>query len=240
MSELVLFCGGASIYPIEKPKPLTLMPNTLTLIETYLSLTPLKQISQVTLIAESDFFNEIEEVAGMFNDESNQFRVLLTPNHSSTLSKLQYFLSSNISKSPNLLFSYPDVFYFGNWERLFTQDKMMISGVYLQTRFPEINFNPYTSKIHSLNLKPPRVPANSSTIYAGHFSGKLQDIAGALRLFDETRSNILNPTLEGEFFRFLVSQGSLTVNILDGTWIKADSDKERLAIVNLLKRQNGE
>lgn len=238
ITDLVLFCGGDPIYAGNKPKPLALMPNSLSVLENYLRQKPLQQVPKITILAEADFLSDFERVAQGSHTQLKNINLLSVPNKSSTLDKLKKVCSSDCFYGSSLLFTYPDIFYFGSWEKLFsseaTSSKMRISCVYLQSRFSEISYNPYTRKALSLSLKPSRIPANKSIIYAGHLFAKTADLLNALDLFERNNGKIPKPTLEGDFFKCLVSEGLIEVDLLEDLWIKADSNKEMIEIINRL------
>lgn len=239
ISNLVLFCGGDALYQNKRPKPLDLMPNSISVLENYLRQKHLEIIPKITILAEEEFYIEIKEKIESSNDNLRTISVLSVPNDSSTFSKTKTFLSQISTSEDTILFTYPDIFYFGSWDKLLSSEdlnsRMRISGLFLQSRFPEITFNPYVGRVLSINLRTKRVPANASTIYAGHFIARREDLESAINLFENEHKGITNAALEGDFFRFLVSAGKLDVCLLEEAWIKADSMKEMVQIIELLE-----
>ncbi len=238
ISNLVLFCGGEAIYQNKKPKPLDLMPNSLSVLENYLRQKHLEIIPKITILAEEEFYVEIKEKIESSNDNLREISVLSVPNESSTFSKTKRFLSQISTIEDTILFTYPDIFYFGSWANLLSSEDlnsgMRISGLFLQSRFPEITFNPYVGRVLSITLRTKRIPANASTIYAGHFIARREDLESSINLFESEHKDITNASLEGDFFKFLVSAGKLHVCLLEEAWIKADSMKEMVQIIELL------
>jgi len=238
ISNLVLFCGGDALYQNERPKPLDLMPNSLSILETYLRQKNLEIIPKITLLVEEEFYVEINEKIDSSNNNLRIISVLSVPNKSSTFSKTKSFLSQMSPSEDTILFTYPDIFYFGNWDNLLSSvdldSRMRISGLFLQSRFPVITFNPYVGKVLSISLRTKRIPANASTIYAGHFIARHEDLESAIVLFESKHKDVTNATLEGDFFKFLVSEGKLHVCLLEEAWIKADSMKEKVQIIKLM------
>jgi hypothetical protein len=242
ISDLVLFCGGDPLYTGQKPKPLSIMPNALSMIETFFQQEQILQVSKITILAEMDFFDEYKKLIDVLdnNDDAN-LDLLATPTGSSTLEKINLYLNSPRKHGKFSLFTYPDIFYFGDWTSLLSSeglDKCMkISTVPLQSRFSEITFNPYTQKIQALSLRPTRVPANKSHIYAGHFFGQTNEIRKNLSVFESTQIGDAKQSLEGEFFKFLISNGLLEAHTLADYWVKADSWKEMIEIVKHLEKE---
>jgi hypothetical protein len=235
ISDLVLFCGGKPIHDSNNPKPLALMPNSLTVLGNYLRQIHIEHIPNLVVLTDDDYVDEIQIECEKQASQIASFKILRTPNGSTTLEKLQEFLLSDVASGDMYVFTYPDVFFFGDSRDLFESDYMphsvQISGVYLQTRFPEISYDPYTQEVHSVSLRPPRIPANSTSIYGGHFAASHSFLQENLCDFNKKYGLAGRLSLEGDFFRFLSSAGKLRVCMLEGTWIKADSTKEMLEIL---------
>jgi hypothetical protein len=239
ISDLVLFCGGNSIYDSNRPKPLALMPNTVSILGNYLRQDPLKRIPRIVALVEERHTKEFQLDCTRQKSTAMNIRLLEVSNGSTTFEKMQQFLLSRDVSGDTFLFSYPDIFFFGDWKQLLEFDyvshKMLISGVYLQTRFPEINFNSYSQRVHSVSLRPTRIPANTKSIYGGHFGASRKCLEESLLEFQKIQRQELHPSLEGDFFTFLSSVGRLYVSSLEGAWKKADSIKEMMEIIQLIE-----
>lgn len=242
ISDLILFCGGSPVPNQNLPKPLLVMPNSLTVLENQLFQLKDKNIPRITLLVEENYFDLVYALVEKKKESKKNIVILKTVNESTTLDKLSQFLSASIACGSNLLFSYPDIFYFGDWTENFkatsNDERIVISGVPLQSRFPELIYDPYTFEVSSVSLRPTRVPANSSTIYGGHLYAKLGTIRRCLESFYLESSHLLNPILEEDFLKFLSSNNLLDLTILENRWIKADSAKENWEICKLLDDLN--
>jgi hypothetical protein len=238
ISDLVLFCGGSPIHDAGKPKPLALMPNSVSILGNYLRQSPLRKIPHIVALAEEDYCEEIRVECERDVSFGANIKILQVPNRSTTLEKMQRFLTSEVALGDTFLFSYPDIFFFGEWKSLlefdYTSCKMQISGVHLRTRFPEINYDPYSQRVHSVSLRPSRIPANAKSVYGGHFGASRKSLEESMSEFHESQED-LHLSLEGDFFTFLSSTGRLQVSALEGVWIKADSTKEMIQIVQQIE-----
>jgi hypothetical protein len=239
IDNVILFCGGTPLYQNNRPKPLALMPNSKTILENYLGQKPLLSVPTITIIAEEDFVGLFAQIIDHHDEWKNKIVLKSSPNHSSTMEKLADFASSAEKQGSKFMFTYPDVFYFGNWDALFSEEnfdqKMVVSSVYLQSRFSEVTFDPYTQRVRSVTLRPVRVPANASAIYGGHFLTQDRLLEDNLNIFEERFVKPSSPSLEGDFFKFLASEGSLRVSLLTNKWLKTDSQREMIEVLNLLQ-----
>ena len=238
INNLVLFCGGDEVHTGNKPKPLVQMPNSLTILENYLRSEWVRSIPWISIITEFKYSKEIQVVLEQISILSNKIDLLECSNGSSTLEKIKRFATLKSATDENCLLTYPDIFYFGNWQKILQtkieNGRMFITGVPLQSRFPEISFDPYTRRVRSVSLRPKRMPANFSTIYGGQLLASISNLKQELNLFEKNREMTANLTLEGDFFSYLVSKRILQTIILNDQWIKADSYKEMLSILQLL------
>lgn len=241
--SLVLFCGGRNAYNEASPKPLKLLPNKRSLIYNFLQQTKLRFFSRVFLLVEENlvgiFANEVQ-ISGIQPD-----KVMIIPvsNESTTLEKLQEFLQTEFAFVNPIILSYPDIFYFGDLSSLLGNEARMssviVSGVFLQSRFPMINLNPYTGKARSVSLNPSRVPANASVIFGGHISSSATQLRQLLLEFDTSQEFTNKPSLEGDFLKFLANRGLLDVVVLFEKWLKSDSTNEEIDILDKLSEEIG-
>jgi len=241
IEEVVLFCGGKPLHPGSVPKPLTLMPNSISILGNYLRQKFLREVNQITLLAEEDYVEKLMSVIHGNELSHLNIRCITLQNGSSTFNKVHTLLSSKVKLAGSLLFTYPDIFYFGDFAEIFSDadlDSMFVTGVYLQSRFPEITFNPYSGDIRSISLRPPRVPASSSTIFAGHFFARYEQIRLDWEKFCSANRMRNDLSFEGDFFKYLVNENKLKVQILGRKWIKADSSNEMSLILDLLSSDN--
>lgn len=239
MTRLVLFCGGPNIFPgphgHSVSKPLALMSNGRTVLENYLNLKNLETFDEIVLLVENKDGEEFKKLDLRESKFSGEIRIFKVSDDSSTLIKLLEFLTKEASSTGLLCLSYPDIFYFGELSSLNHnvnfEEQVVVSAVFLQTRFPQLSTNIYSGAVESISLKAKRVPANTGLIFAGHILSSKGFLEHKLQQMFDSGGDPVSSSLEGTFLKYLSSSGNLSSRILWETWLKADSSRETDEII---------
>ena len=232
---LALFCGGPSLYS-GVPKPLQILDSGNTLLEHYLRYIEPTAPREVILLADSLFIKSyISFIEGFAYTRT--IRVFPCHDRSTTLMKLNEFLSSVYPEDLKLIFSYPDIF--TSCDAMSSSlmegelsDTVFVSFAPIASRFPRLIVNPYNLDIHGISTHASPVPANPIHVFGGHLLAR----SGVMRSLVTTflsNQELSTASLEFDMFSWLINISRIKGVQLYGDWIQADSTRQLNAIVNL-------
>jgi hypothetical protein len=237
IDDIVLFCGGPQIYGDAVPKPLSKMPDGSSVLVNYLR-HQLMPSESITLMVESEFVQSFTNEVSQLSKLNDKLRIVSCEQGSSTLEKMKRYLMLNERQTNKLLFTYPDVFYFGPpsdfFKLRFHEPVSYVSIVPLRSRFSQLAVDIYSSEVKSVSLRPVKMPANSTFIFGGHFFSDRKLIEKLLASFDDSEGPQHKLTLEGDFLKYLISNSVLESVLLSKRWVKADSVAELYEIQRIL------
>ena len=228
--KLVLFCGGPAIYGSGVPKPLKVLTDGETLLELFSKSDVFQKASSVDLLVEREF-----EYA--FAKESEKLgpkvRVRASENCSSTGLKLKQFCEESSEPHTLTLFSYPDVFFFGDLGSDFStnEDKIWLSSRSVLSRFPRFFPEPYGSRLLSISGPREKEGSNRVLMFGGHIVAKPSILGPEL---DSWFKNIYTKgeILEEQGFSYFVRSGLAAHFELLGSWFQADSSRDIVRIAS--------
>lgn len=231
---LVLFCGGPSIYG-GVPKPLQKLPTGETLLECYLRFFKPTVSTDVVLLVEQSFE---ADYSGMLKDLDypSKITTLACSDNSSTLSKLHRFLKAGYPAESTVMFSYPDMFVFGEIATPDTTDPRLADSVFISfapivSRFPRLIVDPYDNTVRGISNHTTLMPANPLHVFGGHLLVRV----GVMNTLVETflaEAQLLSSSLEFDMFFWLVNTARVHSMPIYGRWIQADSPREISTILN--------
>lgn len=228
MDSLILFCGGPAIYPGGVPKPLQLMTEERTLLDYYLDTPFAAGFSEVTLLCEDDYLNDFERLVRTI-ESGRRITVLCSPNNSSTLEKIHLYLAARGTCDRPVVFSYPDIFYFGDLPLTETDfpwsEKAMLSLRILSSRFPRIIIDPFSGQVRSISSHQSAVPANPVHMFGGHLIASPKMLKEALSAAMVQRGTELD-SLEVGALAWMIGLGLVSSLVLDQPWMIADAPRD--------------
>ena len=228
--KLVLFCGGPAIYGNGVPKPLTVLTDGETLLDLYSKSDVFRKASSVDLLVEREF-----EYA--FTQESDKLgpkvRVRVSENFSSTGLKLKQFCEESSEPEALTLFSYPDVFFFGDLGSDFSTDadKIWLSSRSVLSRFPRFFPEPYGSRLLSISGPSEKEGSNRVLMFGGHIIAKPSILGPELESWFRT-TYTKGEILEEQGFSHFVRSGLAAHFELLGSWFQADSSRDVVRITS--------
>ncbi len=225
-----IFCGGPALYGDAVPKPLMPVAER-TLLHWYLSRLAPDQVSSICLLGDHEYGERLMEEARAAGVEAS---VLTSAVGASTLERARLFLTTQ-NASADVCLTYPDVFAQDRLDPVVEGFDVFLSVTALKSRFPRIHLDPYTHEVRSISNHTSPVPANPVHIFGGHIIGK----AGTLRqLLHEfvSLSHRSAPTLEIDFFGWLINGGQVGAIPLFGDWFQVDSPRDVSRLEGLLAR----
>ena len=227
MNQLVLFCGGPTIYPGTVPKPLQVMASGRTLLEWYLSTPFTAAFQSVVLLCEDHNFEQFKRLTGTLESQRDM-QVVSTPEGSTTLAKLQNYVEESKGDA-TLTCTYPDIFFAGTYRapgRDYDWDHRITLGIRpLSSRFPTLMVDPYSGLVQSITYHHPAVPANPVHIFGGMLIAKAATLSRLLAEFRDYNSG-RRATLEFETFGWMINLGIADSTLLEGHWFQADGPRQ--------------
>ena len=234
--ELVLFCGGPAIYAGAVPKPLQILENGKTLLETYLGSTFCNEFDSISVCCEVEFVERYTEILDKLTNQN--FKITVTSENSTTLDKLAASLHSTEQDERLLVCTYPDIFYFGNdhlnLSKTQSKDRVTLSIRAVQSRLPRIIIDPYLGHAKSISSHQSPYPANPDYMFAGHLICNSQSLFSLMQEFSSSTGSSAR-SLELDFFNWIISKGIVDTEVLSGRWIQCDSERD----LNYLMRSIG-
>lgn len=228
MLEVALFCGGPKIYGPGLPKPLRPFANGLTLLQAYLVHLSNSHEAPVHLMIEESDVEHYRDVAQQVKHDSVSLSI--SNNGSTTLEKLEVFLSGERAPNSQILFSYPDIFYFGDLRDFHLSSgvsKVLLGSHKHHVRFPRLSRHPFSNQVRSVGSPNAPESTNPDWVYSGIFTGNTDILKERLESFQlHSTSRGISRSLETDFFSFLANRKELEVIELESPWIQADSERE--------------
>ena len=235
MTELVLFCGGPADYQGGVPKPMQVVNGDQTLLELYLSCPFALDFDRITLLCETSQVDMFRIAIEEFNT-TVEFLISESADNSSTFEKLSAFVASRTESEQQVVFSYPDVFYFdsvpcdGDFDY---SSEVSISVRAFTSRFPRLVLEPFANRARSISMHRSHVPANPVHLFAGHLVARINVLASLIE--DIVDISIMpSVSLEFDFFQELISRGIVNTIGLESAWVQADGPRDLKQIVSLL------
>lgn len=223
-SELVLLCGGPAIYGTGVPKPLQLVRGRETLLELYINSGPFANVETANLLVERRDLDAFEEVLDRLGSRA---LIHVSEDQSSTAQKILGFCERSVARDQLHVFTYPDIFFFGDLGQEFYEDesKIWLSSRTMSSRFPRFFAEPYSSKL--LSISPPHEQEGSNRVlmYGGHIVSRPNVLVSAINewLAD---SDSKGGVLEERGFAHFVRCGLARHFELRGDWYQADNARE--------------
>jgi len=231
--NLVLFCGGETkLIPGKLPKPLIQL-NEKEILLHYLDQIPTNLFLKVILLVEEHWLSEFN----LLISNLKGIEIYPVSNASSTLTKLNEYLSNYSNHTEFTTFSYPDIFveksYWNNSTRI--EDRVLLFQKPLSSRFPRIFSSPFNNKVKGISDYQSKVPANPHFIFAGKFFSQTSFLKKYLNNFISKTSKEMN--LEVDFFDWLASEEVLIHETYIDEWIISDSPKDNYSILQFINQE---
>lgn len=238
---LHLFCGGPAIDGEGHPKPLmriregrSLVVHFLHYLKSYRQAMP----SSITLLCDDG-----QEAA--YDSELRGFaypvpiRIQACGTHATTFKKFEQALGYTEDSQAMVQFGYPDIFFFGDYvepkkEDLESSSSIHISAAALTSRFPRLIVDVYNNEIRGISKYKSPVPANPHYVFGGDLWGRVDELMALIEEF-RTQEGIIAPSLEYDFFFWLINQKKLRCVMLHGERLWIDSVRD---VHNLLTMTN--
>ncbi len=237
-TPLFLFCGGPAIYGEGVPKPLMKVSEGCTLLMYFLSHlvernTPLP--SSIHLLCDEGqktaFENEVQKFVAPV-----PICVEECSASASTFEKFEHALANVSDQHAWVQFGYPDIFFFGeNAQPYFDVEAsnacVQISAVPLTSRFPRLFVDIYNNQVKGISNHTAPVPANPMHVFGGDLWGKCAELMALVKEFKAT-ANIEQPSLEYDFFFWLINQKKMKSVLLYGErlWVDSNRDIQKLLL----------
>lgn len=231
MTEVLgLFCGGPALYRGGVPKPLQPVGG-LSLLEQFLSHGQLQRPDTILLLCDQSHQVEFEAIARSV--DTAPVAVVPAPNGASTFTRLRKFLAEPVTKRASLVhLTYPDVFYRGALDvpaQVHEGPRVAVSVTPLRSRFPRLIADPYTNQVRSISNHSSYVPANPMHVFGGHLLAQPGFLHGLVDAY-LSDTDLPAPTLEYDFFGWLINQGVVDAIPLYGEWNQIDSPRDIAAL----------
>ena len=157
----------------------------------------------------------------------------------STFEKLCRALRENTDQKQLIQFGYPDIFSFDEFtephqETLESSDLVHISATALTSRFPRLIIDVYNNKVQGISNYTSPVPANPMLVFGGDLWSKVGRLLELVKEFKE-HSTTPAPSLEYDFFFWLINNNKLNCILLQGERLWVDSVRD----VNKLVERTG-
>ncbi len=226
-TPLFLFCGGPAIYDESNPKPLMRIKHRRSLLAYFLEHLERRPSppASVTLLCDE---GQQDAYGAMLASEKKNLPIFIQTcgPRASTLEKFECALANQIDQRAVVRFGYPDIFYFGQEAdpdpSTLTQGLVTISAVALSSRFPRLIIDSYTSCVRSISKHNAVVPANPMHVFGGDVWGQV-DVLSTLCSLHRAQTANPQPSLEYDFFFWLINQQKLRFTMLYGDHLRIDS-----------------
>ncbi len=237
-TPLFLFCGGPAIYGDGVPKPLMKVSADRSLLLHFLSHLVERKAPlplSITLLCDDGqkaaFENELQKFVcpvPICVEECSA--------SASTFEKFEHALEKVKDQRSWIQFGYPDIFFFGeNAQPEFEVDTsnacVQISAVPLTSRFPRLFVDIYNNEIKGISNHSAPVPANPMHVFGGDLWGRCADLTALVKEFKAT-AKIEQPSLEYDFFFWLINQKKMRCVLLFGErlWVDSNRDIQKLLL----------
>jgi len=231
-TPLFLFCGGPAINGAGNPKPLMKIKEELSLLIHYLDY--LKQYrssmpSSVTLLCDDG-----QEAAIQAELDSLPYPVPISVQacgvQATTFEKFENALREIKYNNAVVQFGYPDIFAFNEYSEPNKEDIEFTASVYisaaaLTSRFPRLIVDVYNNELRGITNYSSPVPANPLHVFGGDLWGRA-DVLLTLVIEFKSQLDTLSPSLEYDFFFWLINQKKMRCVMLHGKRIWIDSVRD--------------
>jgi hypothetical protein len=234
--HLVLFCGGDHIYGDGLPKPLYRSSSGDSLLSIYSSTSVYVNSETVTLLVENRskaaFSKDVTRLG-----KSKPLSLVVCPDGSTTLEKLLVYLRNESSPEGPTIFSYPDIFYFGDINVLDSVDldkSIVLTSRSAVSRFPRLYVEPYGTAVRSISAQNKNVRTNNVLMFGGHLIAK----PSFLEHYLESRQEAIlsrGGKLEVEGFSSFIGDGVAKHIELRGKWMQVDGPRDLAELAQALE-----
>ena len=238
---IYLFCGGPAIYGEGRPKPLMKIREDRSLLAHYLiylkhhrnnlpeSITLLCDDSQETAIKKE--ISYISYPVPIYTMACGQ--------QPSTFEKLCRALQESKDQKQFVQFGYPDIFSFDEFTEPYQETfelggSVYISAAALTSRFPRLIVDVYNNKVQGISNYTSPMPANPMHVFGGDLWGRVSQLLELVKEFKD-HTTAPRPSLEYDFFVWLINQNKLNCFLLQGERLWVDSIRD----VNKLLERTG-
>jgi hypothetical protein len=239
--SMYLFCGGPAIYGEGRPKPLMKIREDRSLLAHFLIYLKHRRNNlpqSITLLCDD------AQEAAIKQEISNlsypvPIYTMACGQQPSTFEKLCRALQESKDHKQLVQFGYPDIFSFDEFtephqETLDSSDFVHISAAALTSRFPRLIIDVYNNKVQGITNYTSPVPANPMHVFGGDMWGRvdlMMELVKKFKVFITT----LAPSLEYDFFFWLINNNKMNCFLLQGERLWVDSTRD----VNKLVERTG-
>lgn len=234
---LFLFCGGPAIDSSDVPKPLMKVTETQSLLACYLQHLEKQSDKPESLTLLCD---DGQQAAILAEVESLKYSIPISVKscglESSTFEKFSHALKEVEGSDSAIRFGYPDIFFFGDHispptQAIESEKSIHISAAPITSRFPRLMIDIYTGEVKGISNYTSVVPANPMHVFAGDIWGKASQLSKLKNDF-QSQENHENPTLEYDFFFWLINHQKVHCVMLHGDrlWVDSQRDVRQLRI----------
>jgi hypothetical protein len=227
-----LFCGGPAIYGEGRPKPLMKIREGRSLLAHYLIY--LKHHRQNLPQSVILLCDDTQEAAIKADLSALSYPVLIHTmacgQQSSTFEKLCRALQESADQKQLVQFGYPDIFSFDEFaephhEKLASSSSVHISAAALTSRFPRLIVDVYNNKVQGISNYTSHVPANPLYVFGGDLWGRVDHLLKLVIEF-QNQSTSSSPSLEYDFFFWLINNDKMNCFLLQGERLWVDSIRD--------------
>jgi len=231
-NPIYLFCGGPPIYGDGRPKPLMKVRDDRSLLAHYLIY--LKHYRQnmpesVTLLCDDD---QEAAINADLRDLSYPvpIHIMACGHQPNTFEKLCRALHESADSKKLFQFGYPDIFSKVEFteplqEALTSDASVHISASALTSRFPRLIVDIYNNKVRGISNYTSPVPANPLHVFGGDLWGRVDHL---LKLVNDFQAQVTtpHPSLEYDFFFWLINHNKMTCVFIHGERLRVDSMRD--------------
>ncbi len=240
-NPIYLFCGGPAIYGEELPKPLMKIREGRSLLVHYLI--HLKHHrnnmpESVTLLCDDDQESAIKVDLRELSYPV-PIHIKACGQQPTTFEKLCRALHESTNTKKLVQFGYPDIFSFDEFtepstEVMTSDAPAHISAAALTSRFPQLIVDVYNNKVRGISNYTSPVPANPLYVFGGDLWGRVDHLVALVKQFQD-QSTTSSPSLEYDFFFWLINHNKMNCVLLHGERLWVDSMRD----VNQLLARTG-
>ena len=234
-----IFCGGPAIYDKGRPKSLmkiregkSLLVHYLIYLELNTKIMPTKVYLLCDDKQESLIKADIKNITYPVPIE-----IIPCGKQPNTFEKFCRALNLKKSSEELVRFGYPDIFLFDELTEVnindFRSNKLIcISATPLTSRFPRLIIDVYNNKVKGISNYTSPVPANPLYVFGGDLWGSTSCFINLVKDF-QLYTKIVSPSLEYDFFFWLINHNKMNCIILHGKILRIDSLRD----INELKNK---
>jgi len=157
-------------------------------------------------------------------------QILACGKQPNTFEKLCRALVESEDSKRLVQFGYPDIFSFEEFaephpEAISSDTSVHISAAALTSRFPRLIIDVYNNKVRGIsNYKSP-VPANPLHVFGGDLWGRVDHLLELVKEFQD-QATTASPSLEYDFFFWLINHNKMNCVLLHGERLWVDSIRD--------------